>query len=128
MPGDLDVNIFIKPHQKFVREGLDILSEEKVNLIQAILGDTIEVETLDKKVKLTIPAGTQPNTVFRLKGQGIPHVHGYAQGDMLVTVVVDVPTKLNSKQKVALAAFGKEMGFASSGKHKSLFDKIKKKI
>jgi len=127
MPGDLDVNIFVKPHSKFVRDGLDILSEERINILQAVLGDTIEVATLSGKAKLKIPLGTQSHTMFRLKDQGIPHVHGYGQGDMRIKIVVIIPRKLSQKQKELLLEFGQELGMKYSEKQ-SIFRKLKKKI
>jgi len=128
VPGDLDVNIYIKPHPKFSRDGYDILSEERINIIQAMLGDTIEIETLNGKAKLKIPPGTQSHTVFRLKGQGLPHVHDYGQGDMMVKVIVDIPSKLNQRQKEAVLALARELGLESSSTHQSIFSRIKKKI
>ena len=128
IPGDLDINIFVKPHPKFSREGLNILSEEQVSVVQAMLGAGIEVETLSGKAKLKIPAGTQSHTIFRLKGQGMPHIHGYGKGDMLVRLLVDIPGKFNQKQKAAILDMGKALGMDTDGRHESFFEKIKKKI
>ena len=128
MSGDLDVNLFVKPHPKFVREGLDILSEERINILQAMLGDAIEVETLNGKVKLKIPPGTQSHSMFRLRGQGVPHVHGYGQGDMRIKIIVEIPSKLSQKQKEMLLGLGQELGMEHSGKQESIFSKLKKKI
>ncbi len=127
-PGDLDVNIYIEAQSGFVRDGLDILSEEHINIAQAILGDAIEVETLDGHAKLKVPSGTQSHTVFRLRGQGFPHVHGYGQGDMKVTILVDIPKKLGGRQKEALLHFAKEAKMDLPSKGGSFFDKLKKKI
>lgn len=128
MPGDLDINIFVRPHKKFRREGLNILSEEKVSVVQAMLGAQIEVETLSGKAKLKIPSGTQSHSVFRLKEQGMPHVHGYGKGDLLVRVLVDIPGKFNGKQKEAILEMGKALGLDGESNHESLFQKLKKKI
>ena len=74
----------------------------------AALGGEVEVTTLDGKVKLKIPAGTQNNTIFRMKGKGIPYLHGYGTGNEDVEVIVEVPKKLTKKQKDLLEEFEKE--------------------
>ncbi len=104
--GDLYVRIHIKEHEYFERDGADLLTTVRVSFIQAILGDEIEVPTIDGKAKMKIPSGTQPGTVFRLKGKGMPS--RYAQGDELVTVEVAIPEKLSKKQKTILESYAKE--------------------
>lgn len=103
--GNLYITFHIKPHPKFTRQGHDILSEHEISFTQVALGAKIEVETLDKKVKLKIPAGTQPGQVFRLRNKGIPYLHGRGKGDQMVRVVVKVPEKLTKKQRELLERF-----------------------
>jgi len=105
-PGDLYVVIFIKPDERFVREGNDILSELPISFSQAALGAEVEVETLDdSKIKMKIPPGTQTHKIFRLRGRGIVNLHGYGRGDHLVRVIVQTPTHLSEKEKELLREF-----------------------
>ena len=106
--GDLYVNIRVKPHKKFTREGDIILSTEHLTMIEAALGTEIEVNTVDGPVSMKVPIGTQSGTDFKLSGHGVPHINAGARGPHIVTVLVDTPTKLNSKQKTLLEQFQKE--------------------
>ncbi len=115
--GDLYVLIHIKPHKIFNRRGNDLYIEVPITFSEAALGTTIEVPTLEGNAKLKIPSGTQPGTVFRMKGKGIPDVHGYGKGSQNVMVNVQVPEKLTKKQKEILKQFDKE----SKKKRKGLF-------
>ena len=108
--GDLIVGIRIKPHSQFRRDGVDVFYEHKISFYQAAMGAELEIPTIDGKVKYTLPAGTQPETTFRLRGKGIPGLHGRGRGDQYVSVKVQVPTSLSSKQKDALRDFAKAMG------------------
>jgi molecular chaperone DnaJ len=103
--GDLYVNIRVKPHKKFTREGDLILSEEHVDMVSAALGTEINVETVDGPVKMKVPAGTQGGADFKLAGHGVPHLRGDTRGAHIVTLVVDTPTKLSKQQKELLEAF-----------------------
>ncbi len=123
--GDLYVYIKVKPHKIFQREGNDIISEIKISFPQAALGDEVEVATLDGKVQLKIPEGTQSGTFFRLKGKGIPDVHGYGRGDQHVKVTVVVPTKLTDQQKKLLRDFAAAFGENPAGVEKGFFEKMK---
>jgi molecular chaperone DnaJ len=110
-PGDLFVVIHIKPDDTFSREGNHILYDAEITFGQATLGDEIEVPTLKGKAQLKIPKGTQTHTVFRLKGEGIPDVHGRGKGDEYVRVIVKTPTKLSENQKKLLLEFeGQDKG------------------
>ena len=110
--GDLYVNIRVKPHKKFTREGDLILSEEHISMIDAALGTEIEVETVDGPLTMKIPAGTQSGTDFKLSAHGVPHLRGNGRGSHIVTIHVDTPTKLTKKQKELLQAFSeKKRGF-----------------
>jgi molecular chaperone DnaJ len=104
--GDLFVGVRVKPHKKVTREGDLILSEEHVGMIAAALGTEIEVETVDGKVQMKIPAGTQSGSDFKLSGHGVPHLRGGTRGAHIVTVIVDTPTKLTKQQKELLEQFG----------------------
>lgn len=103
--GDLYVNLRVKPHKKFTREGDLILSDEHISMVQAALGTEIEVETVDGTVTMKIPAGTQSGTDFKLSGHGVPHLRGSSRGAHIVSILVDIPTKLTKKQRELLAAF-----------------------
>ncbi len=100
--GDLYVNIRVKPHKKFTREGDLILSEETIDMVDAALGTEIKVETVDGPVKMKIPAGTQAGTDFKLSGHGVPHIKSDNRGAHIVTINVETPTKLSKKQKEIL--------------------------
>jgi molecular chaperone DnaJ len=100
--GDLYVNIKVKPHKKFTREGDLILSTEHMNMVDAALGAEIEVDTVDGPVRMKVPAGAQSGTDFKLSGHGVPHVNKNSRGAHIVTIAVDTPTKLSKEQKTLL--------------------------
>jgi molecular chaperone DnaJ len=101
-PGDLLVLIEEVPHKVFERHGDDILCQVPISFDQATLGDSIEVPSLDGRVKMNVPAGTAPGKVFRLRGKGIPHLRGAMRGDQLVRVQVYVPKKLSREERALL--------------------------
>lgn len=103
--GDLYVHIRVKAHKHFTREGDLILSEQHVGMIEAALGTEIDVETVDGKVRMKIPAGTQSGTDFKLSGHGVPHLRSERRGAHIVQIIVDTPTKLSKKQKELLEQF-----------------------
>lgn len=105
--GDLYVNIRVKPHKKFTREGDLILSSEHIDIVDAALGTEIDVETVDGKVHMKVPAGTQSGTDFKLSGHGVPHLKGTSRGAHIVTITVDTPTKLTKEQQELLNQFQK---------------------
>lgn len=105
--GDLYVQIGIRQHPVYQRQGEHVFLELPITLIQASVGAEIEVPTLHGKVDLKIPAGTQSGTLFKLKSKGIKRLNGHGSGDQVIRVNVEVPTKLNSKQKQALEEFEK---------------------
>jgi len=117
--GDLYIFIEVKKHRFFNREGDDILLDAPITITQAILGDEIEIPTLEGKATLKIPKGTQPGTVLRMKGEGIQHLNHHGEGDELVNIQVEIPEKLTRKQEELIKEFEKE-----SGKKVSLFDKL----
>ncbi len=124
-PGDLYVVLHVKPHEIFQRDGDDLLCEVPVNFVQAALGAEIEVPTLNGKSEIRIPAGTQPGTVFRLKGKGIKNVQGYGHGDLHVRINVEVPTHLTSAQKTKLQEFADLCNGKESPMSQSFFEKAK---
>lgn len=103
--GDLFVNVRVKAHKKFSREGDLILSEEHVGMVDATLGTEIEVSTVDGPVRMKVPAGTQSGTDFKLSGHGIPHLNAHGRGAHIVTLIVDTPTKLSKHQQQILKDF-----------------------
>ena len=114
--GDLYVDVRVKPHKKFTREGDLILSEEHVDMIGATLGTEIDVDTVDGPVRMKVPAGTQSGSDFKLSDHGVPHLKGSSRGAHIVTLLVDTPTKLTKKQQELLQAFSAE---ATDPKRKS---------
>ena len=103
--GDFYLRLSVMPEKGFERQGNDLLKKEKISFIQAITGDKIEVETLEEPIDLKIPAGTQPNTKFRLRGKGVPFMNQSGRGDLYVEVIVEIPRRLTRKQKSILNAF-----------------------
>jgi molecular chaperone DnaJ len=124
-PGDLYVVIQVEPHPIFVRDQLDIICDVPISIVQASLGAEIDVPTLDGKVKMKIPPGTQSGKLFRMKGKGIRDVHGGHQGDQHVRVTVETPTRLTSKQKELLKEFAALSGEEVNPLSKGFFDKMK---
>jgi molecular chaperone DnaJ len=103
--GDLYVNVRVKPHKHFTREGDLILSEEHIDMVSAALGAEIEVETVDGPIRMKVPAGTQSGADFKLSGHGVPHIKGSSRGAHIVTLLVDTPTKLSKRQEELLSEF-----------------------
>lgn len=103
--GDLYVNVRVKPHKKFTREGTLILSTETIDIVTAALGGELEVDTVDGPLTMKIPAGTQSGTDFKLAGHGVPNLRTGARGAHIVTIQVETPTKLTRKQKQLLEEF-----------------------
>jgi len=97
--GDLYLSVRVKKHEKFERQGYDILSKEHIGFGLAALGGKIEAETIDGPLTMKIPEGTQSGTVFKLKGKGVNKLNGYGRGDQLVEVIVKTPTKLSRKER-----------------------------
>ena len=126
--GDLLVTVIVRPHPRFERDGNSVLLEQEISYAQAVLGAEIEVPTLDGRVKLNIPEGTQTGAVFRLRGKGIPFLRGSGRGDQFVSVNVRVPKNLTSSQKELLRQFAASMGDLDDSGIKSggIFGKKKK--
>ncbi len=136
--GDLRVAVNVRPHPFFERDGYDVWCDVNVAFAQAARGAELQVPTLDGKVKYEMPKGTQPGTVFKLRGKGIQNLNGRGRGDQLVRILVQVPTELNARQRELLQEFeaasgGRPVGGADpqedrSESHKSFFDKLKDNI
>ncbi len=124
-PGDLYVVVHVKEHPLFVREDSEVLCEVPLSFTQAALGAHIEVPTLDGKVKMRIPPGTQSGKVFRLRGKGIPHLQGGGRGDQHVRVAVETPTELTREQRALLERFAEISGEETNPQSKSFFDKVR---
>jgi molecular chaperone DnaJ len=125
-PGDLYVMLHIQAHEIFQRDGDDLLCEVPVSIVQAALGAEIEVPTLDGRTSINISAGTQPGTVFRVKGKGVKNLQGYGHGDLHVRIQVEVPTRLTAEQKARLQAFAESCGEDANPISKSFFEKARK--
>jgi molecular chaperone DnaJ len=117
-PGDLLVTVNVLRHEIFLREGTSVLLNMPISFVQAALGADVEVNTLDGKVKYSIPPGTQTGSVFRLRGKGIPSLRGSMRGDQFVTVNVNVPTKLSAEQKDLLQQFAEASGESNGSNSK----------
>jgi molecular chaperone DnaJ len=103
--GDLIIEVHVRPHNKFTRKGADLYTDVPITFIQAALGTNIIVPTLKEKVSYTVPAGTQPNTMFRLKGKGLKALKNKKQGDLYVKVLVEIPKHLTPEQTNLLKQF-----------------------
>ena len=124
-PGDLLISIKVKRHPVLSRKGFDVYSEKPISFVQAALGDTVTVTTLDGEVAMTVPAGTQPGTSFKLKGKGTERLRASGRGDQYVKIKVAIPKKLTEKQKELLqelkVAFGETAGAPKSSAEKKPF-------
>jgi molecular chaperone DnaJ len=89
----------VEPHDKFQRVGDDIIYEQPISFTMAALGGDVMVPTLHGKVKMNIKPGTQTHSILRLKGKGMPHLHGNSNGDQLIKIIVKTPVKLSGEQK-----------------------------
>jgi len=107
--GDLYIRVHVKGDKKLKRQGENIFTEVQVNYPQAVLGDRIEIETLDGMKKLVVPEGTQSGQQIRLKELGVPFLHGRGRGDHYVTVIVDIPKKVSRGAKKLIEELGKEL-------------------
>lgn len=105
---DFDIVLEVESHPDFERQGDDIVSLQEISMTQAVLGDIVEVETVDGKVKLKVPEGTQPDALIRLKGHGVAHLKGKGKGDHFVRIRIKIPTKLSNKQKELIKEFDAE--------------------
>ncbi len=123
--GNLNVQVHVRPHPVFVREGYDIHCEIPITYAQACMGDEITVPTIDGNVRFNIPEGTQNGTRTRLKGKGVKHLQRDSRGDQYVKVNIEVPKNLSKEQKKILKDFEATMTDKNYAKRKGFFDKIK---
>lgn len=123
--GDLELQVSVRPHPIFERDGYDLLCELPLTFSQLALGAEIQIPTLDGKVPYTIKEGTQPNDIIRLKGKGVVYLNGRGNGDLIARVTVEVPKSLSAKQKELLQAFEESLGEKNYQKRKSFFEKVK---
>ncbi|MDO5848040.1 MAG: molecular chaperone DnaJ [Methanobrevibacter sp.] len=129
LSGDLIVSIHIKQDKNFTRDGKDLHYTKHISFPQATLGDDITIPTIEgKELEFEIPAGTQSETVFKLRGQGMPALRGGNRGNLYVKVVVVIPSKINSKQRKLLEEFAEVSGDEIKKPKKGFFDKVKDAI
>ena len=124
-PGDLYIGFKVKGHKHFLREGINIRYQLPINIAQASLGSLVYVPTLDGRVELNVPAGTQPGQVFRMKGKGVAQLQGNRRGDQLVTIDVKVPKKLSKEQKILLEQLLDSFPDSDEDDKEGIFDKFK---
>ncbi|MEO6698956.1 MAG: molecular chaperone DnaJ [Paraperlucidibaca sp.] len=127
--GDLYVQVSVRAHPIFKRDGADLYCEVPIDFTDAALGGELEVPTLDGRVKLRIPEATQTGKLFRLKGKGVKPIRSHAQGDMLCRVIVETPVNLRSEQKDLLRQFQQSMsgaGNKQSPNKESFFSAVRK--
>jgi len=123
--GDIYIYITVREHPIFERDGSDIYCEIPITFAQAALGTDIKVPTLDGKVKLKIPEGTQTGQTFKLKGKGVQNPNGFGKGSQFITVKVEVPKKMSEAQKKVLREFDKVAGNDVHAEGKGFWDKVK---
>ena len=123
--GDLRVVLTIVPHPLFTRIGDNISCNLPLSFVQATLGTTLEVPTLEGRVRMKVPAGTQGGRVFRLKGKGMPSAGGRGHGDQLVTVHIEVPHELSDRQKTLLREYEALMSNESEPEQKTFWEKVR---
>jgi len=124
--GDLYCYVRIKLHEFLQRDGNNLIATVPISFIQAALGTTIEVPSLNGTRGLKIPPGTQYGSIFRIKGQGLPDIRTHRTGDQLVQIIIETPAKLNAKQKELLREFAKTENKTVSPQSKRFFEKLKK--
>jgi len=120
--GDLYINVHVASDHSFIRKGDDIYNNHEVHMLQALLGDEVEVKTVHGPIKLKIPAGTQPEKMFRIKDYGMPIMNSSHKGNHYVTIKVQVPTKLSKREKELYAELVKESGLKVQAEEKGFFD------
>jgi len=123
--GNFYLEVEVEPHDYFRRKGDDILLDLDINVAQAVLGDEILVPTLNGDVQLRIPPGTQPGKIFRLRDRGIPHLRSSGRGDELVTVSVQIPSRLTEDQRTLFEKLAETMDPDIKIQEQSFFDKLR---
>ena len=123
--GDVEITLTVRPHPFFKRIGDDVVCAVPLTFTHAALGGDVDVPTLEGKGKLRVPPGTQPGTVLRIKGKGIPRRGGLGRGDQRVEVSIEVPTKLTLRQKELLEELARELGEDVQPQHKTFMGKLR---
>jgi molecular chaperone DnaJ len=123
--GDLYVHLRVRPHPRFQRSGANLLTEVRIPYTQAVLGTTLEVETLDGTEQIEIEGGTASGTVYRLRGKGAPHLERRSRGDLLVTVVVDVPSELSQDEEELIRRLAELRGDAVHPPQTGVFSRVR---
>lgn len=123
--GDLYVHLRVAAHPRFTRDGNDLVHDLHLGVSQAVLGTTIDFETLDGREDLVVPAGTQPGHMFRLRGQGVPRVRGRGRGDVVVRVAVDIPVEVSAEEDTAYRRLAELRGEAVAPSDGGLLSKIR---
>lgn len=123
--GDLFITVNVRPHKIFQRDGFNLLLEFPISFVTAALGGEVDVPTLNGPVKYKIPEGTQPGTEFRIKGEGIPMLRGSGKGDLIMRVKVEIPKRLNNRQKELLREFDGTTGDREYEGRKGFMDRVK---
>ena len=103
--GDLVVRVRVSPHPKFKRDGSDLFYDLDISMFDAALGNEVDVPTLEKSEKIKIEQGSQPNTILKLKGKGLPRLNSRGKGDQFVRLIVNIPKKLSKEEKNILKEF-----------------------
>ncbi len=125
-PGDLIIQVTVRPHSVFERDGYDLYCDVPITFYEASLGTTLKIPTLDGDCEVVIPEGTQTGTVFTVKGKGIQMVNSKGKGNLYVKVTVETPKSLNSEQKKIMEQFAKSCGDKNFSKKSGFFKKLKK--
>ncbi len=123
--GDLHVYVHVEPHPLFTRQGADVLCTVPISYPQAVLGDQLDVPTLEGIVKMRLPPGTASGKVFRLRGKGIAVLGGVGKGDQLVTVMIEVPREIGKRQQELLEELAREMGDHTLTERRRFLDKLR---
>ncbi|MBQ6594244.1 MAG: molecular chaperone DnaJ [Clostridia bacterium] len=124
-PGDLQIILRVRAHRLFTREGDNLMIDVPLTVVQAALGADVDIPTLGKPYRYHFPEGTQPEQVFVIRGEGVPRLRGSGKGDLYVKAVVEIPKKLNEKQKSLLREFEGTTTDRQYEKKKGFFDRLK---
>ncbi|HEY3115715.1 MAG TPA: molecular chaperone DnaJ [Chloroflexota bacterium] len=127
-PGDLYVNVRVRPHDYFRRNGYDLQLDVPITVAQAALGEELEIPTMEGSVQLKVPAGTQFGKVMRIKGQGVPHLRDSRRGDLQVRFLVVVPTELNADQRDLLEQLNESFKKSEQSSGKGILDRVREAL
>jgi molecular chaperone DnaJ len=123
--GDLFVHLRVAPHERYQRDGNDLVTEVPISIVQAALGTTVRLPTLDGDEELVVPPGTQPGREFRLRNRGVPRLQGRGRGDLRALLVVEVPTRLDEHEEALLRQLAEKRGESVTPPEKGLISRIK---